>query len=71
MYLPAGTAPVFIALLMLLVMIRRPEGVIGPRELGTRLRRRVDPVVTGDQPGPQPAGNVAAEAPPSSVSSMR
>jgi branched-chain amino acid transport system permease protein len=38
--LPAGTAPVFIAALMLLVMARRPEGITRGRELGDRFRRR-------------------------------
>jgi branched-chain amino acid transport system permease protein len=38
-YLPAGTAQVFIALLMLVVMMLRPEGVTGGAELGARLRR--------------------------------
>jgi branched-chain amino acid transport system permease protein len=38
-YLPAGTAQIVIALLMLVVVIRRPEGITGGREIGERLRR--------------------------------
>jgi branched-chain amino acid transport system permease protein len=39
-YLPAGTAQVFIALLMLVVVTWRPEGIVGGGEVGGRMRRR-------------------------------
>jgi branched-chain amino acid transport system permease protein len=56
-YLPAGTAQIFIALLMLLVVIRRPEGITGGREIGERLRRPSwlrGPRAADPQPEPAP-----------------
>lgn len=56
--LPAGTAEVVLAGLLLLMLIKRPAGLMGGREIGwpPRWRRAAGPGAPGPSPGTPPAG---------------